>query len=172
MNTGRPPLWLLDFDGVINADRPGWGGPPRRRTVTDRSGTAWPVCWSPALIRRIRALAGAALVEIRWCSTWCGDTAALEHTLGLPPLRSAFLPDWNSSTWQWGVAEQKADAVQVALAEGRSVVWTDDQEVPGSDAARAALESVGRILLIRPDEYRGLRPADLDAIEVFCGTPL
>ena len=32
-SSSRPPVWLLDVDGVINATRPGWHAAPRRSMV-------------------------------------------------------------------------------------------------------------------------------------------
>jgi hypothetical protein len=43
---------LLDVDGVLNADRPGWSAAPGRATVY--ADTAYPLRWAPALLRRIR----------------------------------------------------------------------------------------------------------------------
>lgn len=50
----RPPVWLLDVDGVINATRPGWGSPPRQASVY-ADGDDWPMRWAPALIDAARS---------------------------------------------------------------------------------------------------------------------
>ncbi|HYY11924.1 MAG TPA: hypothetical protein VE781_13380 [Kineosporiaceae bacterium] len=83
------PLWLLDVDGVVNADRPGWGGSPRSRQVA-ADGVLWRIRWAPALVERIRALHRSGRVEIRWASTWIGSTPALAAALALPDFEPAY----------------------------------------------------------------------------------
>ncbi len=48
-------LWLLDNDGVLNANRPGWGAAPRYGMAYFR-GAGWKQCWAPTLMSRIRVL--------------------------------------------------------------------------------------------------------------------
>lgn len=48
---GLPPVWLLDVDGVINANRPGWGAPPRSSRVwSDTDRMSYLIRWAPALL--------------------------------------------------------------------------------------------------------------------------
>ncbi|MEU0553315.1 hypothetical protein [Dactylosporangium sp. NPDC006015] len=155
----RPPVWLVDVDGVINTRRPLWG-PDLRRGVARADGVDWPIRWAPALITRMRRLYDAGLVELRWCSTWCPDAAELERLFGLPPLGRAL-------TRAELAASLSTDALKFAaarrvLAAGRRLVWTDDTAVPAT-----TLTAGGRALLIRPHPRRGLRPSDLTAIETF-----
>jgi hypothetical protein len=75
---GVPPVWLLDVDGVINASKPGWGGPPVSRRIW-ANGKHLVVRREPALIARIRELINARAVEVRWCSTWCPWADQLER---------------------------------------------------------------------------------------------
>jgi hypothetical protein len=156
------PIWLLDVDGVINSTRPGWHAAPRRANVA-AGGQTWPIRWAPALIARIRALIADGAVEVRWCSTWCGQTRHLEHALGLPPLESAFVVPPGGF-----VGELKAQAARNVLWSGRRLVWTDDMETPSFGPLHDELTSDGSGLLIRPDFRRGLRPEHMDAIEAFC----
>lgn len=158
------PVWLLDIDGPVNANRPGWGAAPRKATCAGLT-----IRWAPALIVRIHELRRAGLVDIRWCSTWCGypgQLAELERVVGLR-LESAIGDRSLSRTW----ADLKVEAVENALAAGHRVVWTDDDEVAAARALRpeiATAEADGRALLIQPKSNRGLQPADLDEIEAFC----
>jgi hypothetical protein len=158
------PVWLLDIDGVINANNPGWGAAPRRVSVA-----GYMIRWAPALIDRIRNLRATGAVEIRWSSTWCKNTfelADLARHLRMPDLDSAFTTRPEHLTW----AELKFNAARGVLAEGRRLVWTDDDEV---EAARkvcpdlVAAEAAGTALLIAPKSNRGLQPEDLDLIEDF-----
>lgn len=158
------PVWLLDVDGVINANRPGWGATPRSGMAYS-GGYGFRIRWAPALIDRIRALHTAGLVEVRWCSTWCPDAGQLERLLRLPSLSRAL----DMSPVPGGAAgwPLKLAAARQVLADGRLLVWTDDEAIPGPGAVRDALETDGRALLIAPKSNRGLQPADMDAIEAF-----
>jgi hypothetical protein len=162
----RPPVWLLDVDGVLNASRPGWGGPPQRRLVwspTDQ--TSYPMRWAPDLIDRIRSLHVGGKVEIRWCTTWCPDAGELERLWRLPELERALVADpmpRGAACWPL-----KLEAARAVLAEGRRLIWTDDEALPKPGEARAELTAGGLALLIAPRPRHGLRSDDLDRIEAF-----
>jgi hypothetical protein len=163
----EPPIWLLDIDGVINANKPGWSAAPRK---TNCAGLT--IRWAPKLITRIFNLHHTGTVDVRWSSTWCGypdQLAELQFRLGLH-LKPAFGDRAASKTW----GDEKVEAALEVLREGRRLVWTDDDEV---DAGRelfpllARAEKGGRALLIAPQSNRGLQPEHLDAIEAFSGHP-
>lgn len=159
------PVWLLDVDGVINTNRPGWSAAPRQG-MAYADGTGWKMRWASALTTRIQAIHQAGLAEIRWCTTWCERTAQLGRMFGIGPFDDAFGTRPDHKTY----GDLKAEAALAVLADGRRLIWADDAEVP---AARdlfpqiASAEADGRALLIAPDERRGLQPADLDAVEAF-----
>jgi len=156
-------VWLLDVDGVINVDRPGWGGPPCNRDI-EALGRTWRVRWAPRLMSRIRALAEAGQVDLRWCTTWCPDAAKLELMWRLPPLRRALASPINHRTKE---ADKLAAAVDV-LAAGHRLIWTDDDAIPspGTPLYRSLVEN-DRALLIEPDHRRGLQPDDMERVEAF-----
>ncbi|SCF14949.1 hypothetical protein GA0070618_3547 [Micromonospora echinospora] len=69
-----PPIWLLDVGGVINANRPGWGGPPHKRGVWSAVDQyEYTIRWAPILVDRIRDLHENSIVEVGWCTTWCAE---------------------------------------------------------------------------------------------------
>lgn len=161
--TMTAPVWLLDIDGVLNANKPGWGAAPRKTFCA-----GFTIRWAPALLDRIREVHRSGAVEIRWCSTWCGypdQLAALARAFRLD-LASSFGDRPMSKTW----AELKAEAALAVLAAGRRLIWTDDDEI---GAARrmfpelAAAEADGRALLIAPRANRGLQAEHLDLIMEF-----
>jgi len=164
----RPPVWLLDVDGVINTRRPLWGARLNRGTARS-SGVDWPIRWAPALTERIARLAATGTVEIRWCSTWCTDADQLETLFGLPELGRAL----NAAALMnpRGTDATKLAAARAVLAEGRSLIWTDDTAVPTGGPVYEALAATGQALLIRPHPRRGLRPRDLTRIEAFIRSP-
>ncbi|GAA1793272.1 hypothetical protein GCM10009682_13930 [Luedemannella flava] len=159
----EPPVWLLDVDGVLNVQRPGWGAAPRRGMAVSM-GEAWPMRWAPALIRRIREIHRTGVAEVRWCSTWCPDADQVERLFGLPPLARALTG--RPRAGMAGDAAKLAAAQAVISDEGRALIWTDDTAVP-DEGPWCDLMLPGRRLLIRPRAARGLQPGHLDAIEVF-----
>lgn len=159
----EPPVWLLDIDGVINANKPGWSAPPRRVRIA-----GFMIRWAPALIDRIRELRRDGAVDVRWASTWCGYPTELDQLSACIGLRldPAFGDRAASKTW----GDEKAEAALDVIRQGRRLIWTDDDEV---DAARdlfpliAKAEADSRALLIAPRSNRGLQPAHLDQIAEF-----
>jgi hypothetical protein len=61
----------------------------------------------------------------------------------------------------------KHSAAEAVLADGRPLIWTDDEALPAPGPGRDRLLVDGRALLIAPRSHRGLQPEDLDEIEAF-----
>lgn len=160
----NPPIWLLDVDGVINVNKPAWHAAPHTSHARD-NGTEWRIRWAPQLIARIRALHRSGLADVRWCTTWCSQADQLERIFHLPPLGRAFEGEPRGIH----CSAAKLKAARAVVAEGRALIWTDDDEVPTSGPVFDELTAGGRALLIRPDSRGGLRPEHMDEIEAFCG---
>ena len=160
------PVWLLDVDGVINTTKPGWGAAPSRSLVWSAAdNTSYLLRWAPLLVDRIRGLVLTGRVEIRWCTTWCPEAERLEQLWHLPQLDRALEADpmpRGAECWPL-----KQAAAWDVLAEGRRLIWTDDEALPPPGPERDELTAEGRGLLIAPRAARGLQPADLDLIEKF-----
>jgi hypothetical protein len=158
------PVWLLDVDGVLNAARPGWGGPPARRQVP-ADGVLYPMTWAPALMKRLTRIHRAGSVEIRWSTTWVDEIAGVQAAMGLPRFPVAFT---NPVPGTASVEAKEEAALHVVETEGRPLIWTDDTAIPADGPVRERLAASGRrLLLLAPDSHRGLQPADLDRIEDF-----
>jgi hypothetical protein len=157
------PIWLLDVDGVLNVNRPGWHAVPRRG-LAYAQGMGWPMRWAPKLLDRIRSAHTSGLLEVRWCTTWCPYAGQLEQLFGLPELARALagepIPGGPVSD------AMKLAAAYDVLEAGRDLVWTDDTAIPEYGPDRDALERLGA-LLIRPSSRRGLQPIHIDEIEAF-----
>jgi hypothetical protein len=158
------PVWLLDVDGVLNATRPGWGGPPVTRSITAQ-GTSWRMRFSPQVIAGIRAIATTSRAEIRWATTWVGHIDDLSRVFALPTFPAAFDITSEEPT-QAVVAPLKLAAALAVVRSGRPLIWTDDDAIPVDGPDRAALDGAGA-LLIAPKPGRGLRPDDLDRINAY-----
>ena len=160
------PVWLLDVDGVINTTTPGWGAAPSGSLVwSGADDMSYLLCWAPLLVDRIRALHTGGKVEVRWCTTWCPEAERLERLWRLPELtRSLDADPMPRGAECWPLKQEAAWSV---LAEGRRLIWTDDEALPPPGPERDELTADGRALLIAPRATRGLQPADLDLIEKF-----
>ena len=80
---GALPVWLLDVDGVLNASRAGWGGPPRRAQVL-ADGECWKLHWAVEVVNFVRDAQLRGLAEVRWATTWVPWAATLEALWELP----------------------------------------------------------------------------------------
>lgn len=151
-------IWLLDFDGVINANKAGWSAAPFSSNAYHK-GISYRIKWSPVLIDRIWKIYRNPSVRILWASSWCGYTDQLEKLVKLPALDSAYPMRMNQ-------LEKETAALEV-IASGHKLIWTDDEFVPDAGDLYDKLTAEGNSLLIRPKSNRGLRPEHLDLIDNF-----
>jgi len=154
----KVPVWLLEVDGVINT----YGtqkSPPTQ---------VWPAAdWIITKVGRFNIWAARPVVdfirgvhergeaEIRWHTSWQDGALDLAVGLGLPEFEVQEAPEWgsydeNAQGW-W-----KLPPVHRVLAEGRSVLWTDDDAVCLSTRERAELQGSGLIEIIAPTYNTGL----------------
>lgn len=155
------PVWLLDFDGVVNVSRPGWSAPPRTSRAHVAGGT-FRVRWAPSLVDRLARVHRSGLVDIRWASTWVGFEDVITAVTGLPLFAAAFPPAGPGAP-SGMVDELKRDAAARVAAAGRPLVWTDDESIP----AGSPLHGRDDCLLLVPDSRRGLQRGDVDTITAW-----
>lgn len=168
----RPPLWLLDVDGVLNAvshrpDPDVW--PDWRHGTAFANGSSWPIWFSPTLTRAIADLHERGLAEIRWLTTWGEDAnGELRELLGLPRLQVAGTGDVFDPTVDWW----KFDVVKSfhRAEPNRRLIWTDD-DLLYLPEAQAWVAARTRSLVIAPRSDRGLTPDQLTEIRRFCNDP-
>jgi hypothetical protein len=162
------PVWLLDFDGVLNVPtgKPRWHAAPRKVVVAPGNGGQYTLRWAPALADRVSAVHRTGLAEVRWCSTWVGYTGLLERVLGLAHFEDAYL---RPEAWQPlnPHPRLKLDSALAEIDAGRPVIWTDDDAIPPYMLAEADAWLAFGVLLIAPQPNRGLTPEDMDRIEAF-----
>ena len=132
------PVWLLDFDGVINAlskrgDRNVWDTWSSDR-IADPHGSdvMYPILWSPSVVEVISEAVDRG-VNVVWLTTWREHTALLPDVVkGLP----RGLPWWDEDTLKdaggkldpMRVLNQawKAEVARGLLDPDVPVLWTDD----------------------------------------------
>ncbi len=150
---------LLDFDGVVNANKPKWHAPPRTKWV-HADGEAFKIRWAPALVDEINEL--SKTLDVLWASTWIPWKFVLEHTLGF---RKFECIDWptehvESFAKRWHLKETAARKV---LESGELLIWADD-DLP---EIGPLLKEFKDQLLIRPKSNTGLTPEDIDRMKEY-----
>lgn len=153
--------WLLDVDGVLNANKPGWSAAPYNGSAYANV-DEFRIRWAPALIERIKGIHRTGLVDIVWATTWCPWADQIERLMGLPEFGRA----WTNDKRGWYAREAKRNAARDVIIQGKRLVWTDDEAIPRAGTDRELLDTAGA-LTIAPKPNRGLQPDDLDAIEMF-----
>jgi hypothetical protein len=163
------PVWLLDVDGVLNADRPGWSGLPGHGTAKFE-GHVFRMRWAPRLIVQLIKLHRDHVVEFRWATTWVDEIGQIEALFRLPGFPLAF--SGLSSGPQSQVPGLKGEAaLHVVETERRPLIWTDDDAIPLGGPLRRRLHASQPLMLIAPDPNRGLQPADIQAVTEFLANP-
>lgn len=150
---------LLDFDGVINCDRPGWPDPDKRASM-EADGTVFAFRWSPMMLTKLAEFGLSAGVEVRWCSTWAPHAARLNVVLGTP----AWPGCWDDAPPS--VPRAKLAAAQAVLAEGKRLIWIDDEAIPLAKARRD-LGMTGDALYLRPNPAKGISKGNIGQIRTF-----
>ena len=158
------PIWLLDVDGVLNADSK---KPPSHMPYNwlvfdqkDSNGKTFPMLIAQEVVDFIDEMSD--IVDIVWCSTWQADANLIGKRIGLkgftwidrnrPMLKKSHL-HWKRATFE---ALQKT---------GGKIIWTDD------DIRRFYFYplkiSFDNSLIVTPYLYEGLAPKHLDLIRSF-----
>jgi hypothetical protein len=169
-------IWLLDLDGVINAcprnPDPPPGVWPRSDWVSvevsnRKSDTAWPILAARAVVDFIRDIHESGLAEVRWHSTWQDEANKVGAALGLPEFEVEDAPEWRifPVTRGWW----KLPAARRALVRNSGhLVWTDDDAChPDLPKDERRLFRDSGALIIAPNPYQGLTPANLDRIRFY-----
>lgn len=172
------PVWLLDIDGVLNAtaiwlkDADRLNRPVHAWPVEDwidsrvwASKRSYRILVAKPVIDFINRIHESGVVEIRWHTTWQNLAGNVAVEFGLPDFPVQYAPEFiqrSTSDGWW-----KLPAVWRVLAEGRRVVWTDDDvNVELTDQQKLTLAAAG-CLAISPHYMTGLCRDHLVKIEEF-----
>lgn len=160
------PVWLLDIDGVINASSKRHWPEDRWKQVTV---AGYKINTNLDLVDEIRRIHGTGRVEILWHTTWQEEALDVGDALGLPTFHVCPAPEYTDSSFHNLRDWWKLPAAVRVLAQGRSLIWTDD-DINYDVAARTTIKDtrpeVPR-LLISPSPCEGLVPAEIARIRRF-----
>lgn len=184
------PLVLIDFDGVINQFpdekvrrrqnstrwlKPNdprirlyapdnWFIPDHKESITIQYHGRLRLLWSGELVERLKALDA----QIIWLSTWQPYTVALNLRLGT---------EWETAYWYDPVTQEnrhtgKRRTVIDHLADGRPIIWIDDEETTyNAGLALIGNEPQAPVLAIGSDTHIGISRSQMSTIERFVSTP-
>lgn len=170
-NSSQRPLVLLDFDGVFNAlailmDMSEWQDGKNHR-ATMPSGTHG-FSYSPSVAQFFTENSDKA--EFIWLSTWEEETPAYGQAMGMPEFgwrgAEGLSQEPSAPWWKFKIVQQLA--AQFPL---RRILWIDD-EIPQDSNSEITLWLEGNsdyISFIKPDDFHGLRSAELERIAEFLG---
>ena len=186
MTTSPAPMWLIDFDGVVNAlsrrgGRSFWDDwrtaavPHPEGELTRRGDVVQlPLLWSRTVVDTIAHAANSG-IDVRWLSTWREHTRLLPPVLhGLPDLpwldENILDPDAADDldprdrmvSGPWKVAVAKA-----AVPDDAPLLWTEDELRVDmlSEAWRRSRSA--STTYIRPNPLTGLIRRDIAAIRAW-----
>jgi hypothetical protein len=166
----RPPLLLLDVDGVLNAMR-------RELPAGWKQGlfNGYVLSWDPTITARLRGLHESGRVEVQWLTTWAWNAdRLLAEPMGLPrglkthaekgAVSTGFLGVLRGASGWWKLALAR----EVAEAEpDRRIVWIDDDLADQAEDTSEWLAANTHVLVVSPDFTTGLTHAELDQVEAW-----
>jgi hypothetical protein len=172
------PVWLLDIDGVVNAmsKHPPIQIWPEKDwvevTVSDNTDTKYRMLAAQPVLDFISEVHRRRKAEIRWHSTWQGDSEKVGAALNLPHfwLQDAVAEFENQTDFLLRGKWWKLPAAwRVVGKEQRPLLWTDDDIVDLTKKETDALTVAGRTLLVAPTSTYGLSKRQLGRIAEFLG---
>lgn len=161
------PIWLLDFDGVINAvassgDTRVWSEWKESMRGGDPDSIPW-YLWAPEAVKVVGE-AQSHGVRVIWLTDWMHMTGQIhEHIPEIPP-RMEFLTNripGPSKYW-------KVNAARSVVPDGVPLLWTDDHlktRMLREKSTKAWVhERAGDTVLINPRKDCGITPRDVTTI--------
>lgn len=155
---GRVPVLALDIDGVL-----GPVGRRRGEAYEVLPGVGWQgsIAYVPTIIDRIARLHASGCVEVQWLTSWEDEANEAWAQVGFGPFRTLRSRDVPSGIRWW-----KAEHVRRLLADGRRVIWIDDEIGDHVGLARQNPQPK-RLHLVCPPPHIGVTHADLDGVDAW-----
>lgn len=163
----------LDFDGVINTDKPQFDNVSSFTVTTKDSGmlVTHRVVYSPDVVAMLERFRTEYNVELVWLTTWNEDLAILKAAKKMDALLGGRVlhgvinrrVDTNREWTRWKAdnlrADQKGDALPFA--------WVDDEAIKYHKKDVLAATEGTSSLLVEPRDYWGLTRSLLTRMESF-----
>ncbi len=164
------PIWLLDFDGVLNAVAPHGDTRIWKDWRTEGRGSSpdsipW-YLWAPEAVKVVGE-AHEAGVRVIWLTDWEDMTQRLHETVHGLPARLEFLTRRISGpSKHW-----KVNAAMSIVPDAAPLLWTDDHLKTRLLREKVGKEWVanrgGDTALIAPRKEYGITPRDVDTIRAW-----
>jgi hypothetical protein len=163
----------LDFDGVINADKPRFDDVVTFAFTVKERGLLkrYTINYSPTMLNLLSALLTKHDVEVVWLSTWNENLEILKvmRKIGMLPggrvINIVMNSDWDTNrAWtKW-----KADKLVADLkGDDMPFIWVDDEAHKYHKADVVAAVGHNRHMLVSPRSYWGLTPGHLAGMDAF-----
>lgn len=184
MSDPGKPVLFLDIDGVLNGvakQKPLKAWPERdwHKAIYTEGSNRYPLMWSTPVVDWITGLHASGRVEIRWHTSWQQAAHEFARIVGLPAFAVQDCPEFEQFMANGSrlaaqlIAESmpgwwKYPAVHRFLAEGRPVIWIDDEiidEVPRR--LRHLLTSQHKLCLVIPTPGSGIARKQMVEVEAF-----
>jgi len=167
----------LDFDDVINADKPLFTEVVRTSIkIKEAPGLfiEYPITFAPEVVKRLDSIMAAHNVELVWASSWNNNLEVLRLPKLLGGLEggrvlnvsldfSRFNTKRERTQWKADtiLADQKNDSTPFA--------WVDDEAIEFHGKSVAAATVGTPQFFVEPRSYRGLTTSDLNRLDEFFG---
>lgn len=164
------PIWLLDFDGVINILAPRgdisvWAHWEVRGKGMDAESIPW-YLWAPEAAKLV-AEAHDAGVRVVWCTDWQQGTQRLHTTITELPSGLEYLSDRIAGPSRYW----KTNAAMAFVPDGVPLLWTDDHLRSNLLREKVTKEWVrdrtGDTTIIAPRKDHGLTPLSAAVIRTW-----
>lgn len=167
MPATEQPVWLLDFDGVLNilaprGDTSVWEHWEVRGESSNPETIPWYI-WAPEAVKLV-AEARDAGVRVVWLTSWMGMTQRLHQTIPELPAGLEFLHDgFGGPSKHW-----KVNAARANVPDSAPLLWTDDELKVRLLREKATKEWIreraGDTTIIAPLKRHGITPRDAAVI--------
>lgn len=170
--TDARPVWLLDYDGVLNVLSPQgdttlWSEWKVEGRSSHPDSIPWHL-WAPEAVKVV-AEAHAAGVRVIWLTSWMDMTQRLHETVTELPEGLEFLTDRGAG--KGGASRHwKANAAMATVPDEVPLLWTDDDlnhRLVREKVVKEWLASRGETLRICPRKDQGLTPEHVARIRAW-----
>lgn len=166
--TDTRPLWLLDFDGVVNVlaprgDEKVWQDWNVRGTGSSHESIPW-YLWSTSVASLVRKMSDSG-VRVVWLTSWEHAMLGISRVIPELPEGLEILTRADDVTRR---SSWKAGAARSIVTSDVPVLWTDDDLHkilrPKADVEWAQTITLTRI---RPNRKTGVTPAQAEQIRAW-----